>query len=75
MTPVITATSFFFVGMSDGPSAARQLALSALLAFPITLVFIVAMYFLLGRWAVVPSLIVSYVLWAVAATGYVLLTR
>jgi uncharacterized membrane protein (GlpM family) len=75
MTPVITATSFFFVGMSDGPSAARQLALSALLAFPITLVFILAMYFLLGWWAVAPSLIMSYALWAAAATAYVLLSN
>ncbi len=75
MTPVITATSFFFVGLSDGPIAARQLALSALFAFPVTLVFIIAMYVLLGRWAVVPSLIASYALWGAVATGYVLLTR
>ncbi len=75
MTPVITATSFFFVGLSDGPTAARQLALSVLFAFPVTLVFIIAMYVLLGRWAVVPSLVASYALWGAVATGYVLLTR
>ncbi|HLJ68027.1 MAG TPA: hypothetical protein VKX16_11770 [Chloroflexota bacterium] len=75
MTPVITATSFFFVGMSHGPSAARQLALSALLAFPVTLVFVVAMYLFLGRLAVVPSLVASYALWAVAAAGYLLIAR
>lgn len=75
MTPVITATSFLFVGLSDGPSAARQIALSALFAFPVTLVFLVAMYLLLGRFAVIPSLIASYTLWAIVATGYILLTR
>jgi uncharacterized membrane protein (GlpM family) len=75
MTPVITSTSFLFVGLSDGPTAARQLALSALFAFPIALVFVVAMYLLLGHLAVVPSLIASYAVWVVAAVGYVLLTR
>lgn len=67
MMPVITATSFLFVGLSNGPRAAQQLALSALFALPTALVFIGAMYLLLGRLGVVQSLLLSYALWAVAA--------
>lgn len=67
MMPVITASSFLFVGLSNGPRAAQQLALSALFAVPTAAVFIGAMYLLLGRLGVVQSLLLSYGLWAMAA--------
>jgi uncharacterized membrane protein (GlpM family) len=67
MMPVITASSFLFVGLSNGPRAAQQLALSALFAVPTAAVFIGAMYLLLGRLGVVQSLLLSSGLWAMAA--------
>ena len=67
MLPVISATSFTFVGLSDGARAAQRLALSAIIALPTAVVFIGAMYVLLSRLNVIASLILSYALWAIAA--------
>jgi uncharacterized membrane protein (GlpM family) len=75
MLPVISATSFLFVGLSDGPQAAQRLALSALIALPTAVVFIASMYVLLGRLGVIVSLVSSYVLWAVAAAVTLWISR
>ena len=73
--PVITASSFLYVGLADGPDAARKLALTALLALPTVIVFVAAMYVFLARFNTLVSLALSCCLWVLSALAYIWLTR
>lgn len=73
MFPVITAVSFAFLAKSVDISILKSTVLSSVVSLPATLVFLIVLYFCLGRLSFVVSLLISLGAWGIAALAVYLL--
>lgn len=69
VAPIITTLSIIFVKYETNLQTTQQLILSSIYFIIPTLIFLIAMYFLLNKFNLISSLSISYVLWVVIILG------
>lgn len=73
--PVVTAVSYFFMSRDLGASSIKKIILVSMMGLPTVLVFLLALYFSIGKMSILKAISLSVVAWTMTSIGVLALKK
>jgi uncharacterized membrane protein (GlpM family) len=73
--PIISVPTFFFLGSNGNGNRMRETIIWSFWAIPVWVAFALTLYWCSYRFKIIPSILISLVVWFVAATILVYLRK
>jgi len=61
--PIVTTLAFIFTYVENGAQTTQELVLASFTVMIPTLLFVLALFLLMGRFPFIPSLVTAYLIW------------